>query len=48
MNLTIQYIIVAILFIGAVYYIAKPFFSKNKKSPGCSRCGSCETSTDKK
>ncbi len=47
MGLIIQYIIIFILFIGALYFIFKPFFSK-KSNPGCGKGCSCDVKMDPK
>ncbi|WP_313511730.1 FeoB-associated Cys-rich membrane protein [Sphingobacterium sp.] len=40
MSIIIQYIIIFILFIYALYVIFKPFFRKKKGNSGCSK-GCC-------
>lgn len=41
MSEVVQYLIIFVLFVGALYVILKPFPSKKDKSSGCGKGCSC-------
>ncbi len=46
MNLTIQYIVIGLIFVVAMAYLVKKFLPSRKKSGGCAKgCGCAMTDT---